>query len=76
MSELDAAMDKICVCGGTVNSPNPDCERCSFVQEIRRLNRLLSASRSEVGRLLDELTAVKEHRSSGQLRSWGGIDDD
>jgi hypothetical protein len=34
-------MSDTCVCGGSTERPNPDCERCQLIARIGRLERLL-----------------------------------
>ena len=68
-----------CVCGGSTDKPNPDCERCQLVAENDRLRARVSQltghldwlgwGSDEVGsaknKLEQELMEARKHRSYG-----------
>lgn len=61
-----------CVCGGTRERPNPDCERCQMLAEIDRLRTKLADSVSDETRIVleqdrDEMT---DDNRTEQMPTW------
>ena len=54
--------DPTCVCGGTADHPNDDCERCGLVAEVaelRRFRKLASDASGGIGRRDAEIERLR-----------------